>query len=203
MQPTAHVRLPGFDLSHVQCQNVMKKETPTVLAYALLGLLHQQPRSGYDLRKIFESTPMAHYSGSPGAIYPALRRLEQKSLIIGKLDQTHARRPRQVFRPSSSGKRAFRKWLALEPQRSDVVWSLDELKLRFAFHNYLDSDAATCDFLQRFISEVEGYRKELQRQLKMLPSDTTVNGRLALESGIELYGAHGRWARKALLHFKN
>jgi hypothetical protein len=43
------------------------------LGYALLGLL-MKPSSGYDLRKIFSSTSMKTYSGSPGAIYPALRR---------------------------------------------------------------------------------------------------------------------------------
>jgi DNA-binding PadR family transcriptional regulator len=30
-----------------------------------------KPSSGYDLRKIFSSTSMKTYSGSPGAIYPA------------------------------------------------------------------------------------------------------------------------------------
>jgi hypothetical protein len=46
------------------------KRTDSDLGHALL---HQQPRSGYDLRKIFESSPIAYYSDSPGAIYPALR----------------------------------------------------------------------------------------------------------------------------------
>ena len=48
------------------------------LGYALLGLIHQQPLSGYDVKKIFASTPMAGFSDSPGAIYPALRRLEKE-----------------------------------------------------------------------------------------------------------------------------
>ena len=56
----------------------MTKRTPTALEYALLGLLHQQPQSGYDLRKVFETTALGNYSGSPGAIYPALRRLESR-----------------------------------------------------------------------------------------------------------------------------
>ncbi|NIP16888.1 MAG: hypothetical protein GWM87_01035, partial [Xanthomonadales bacterium] len=46
----------------------MKKQRPlTVLEFALMGLVHQEPRSGYELKKIFETTPMAHCSSSPGA----------------------------------------------------------------------------------------------------------------------------------------
>jgi len=55
----------------------------SALAFALLGLIGQEPRSGYDLRKFFSSTPMISFSDSPGAIYPALRRLEQRGLVRG------------------------------------------------------------------------------------------------------------------------
>ena len=56
------------------------------LGYALLGLIEQKPASGYDLRKIFSSTSMKYYSDSPGAIYPALGRLEQQGLLRGTID---------------------------------------------------------------------------------------------------------------------
>lgn len=180
----------------------MSHPVPTTLGYALLGLLHQQPRSGYDLRKIFETTPMAHYSGSPGAIYPALRRLEQRGLIEGSVDREYSLRPRQVFRPTTAGTEALRTWLASGIQRDDVIWHIDELMLRFAFHSFLESNAATWEFLDRFARETDVYLKELREQLRMMPADMPIHGRLALESGIELYKAYGRWARKALGHFE-
>src|SRR3954462_14165168 len=67
------------------------------LGYALLGLLQQKPSSGYDLRKIFSSTSMKTYSDSPGAIYPALRRLEQEALIRGTIEEGSGLRRREVF----------------------------------------------------------------------------------------------------------
>ena len=179
----------------------MKSATPTSLGYALLGLLHQEPRSGYDLRKIFETTPMGHYSGSPGAIYPALRRLEQQGLIEGQVDRTTSLRPRQVFHPTKVGTENFRKWLAQGVQREDVIWRLEELMLRFAFHSFLESNTASREFLTSFEAEVDGYIKELRQQLEMVPTATPIHGKLALESGIEQYLAHRRWARKALVHF--
>jgi DNA-binding PadR family transcriptional regulator len=177
------------------------KAATTTLGFALMGLLHQQPRSGYDLRRVFETTPMGHYSGSPGAIYPALRKLEKKSLIQGKIDRKKALRPRQVFRPTAAGSREFKSWLAIGVERNDVIWRMDDLMLRFAFQSFLEDDAATRQFLKSFLLEVEGYLVELRQQLKVMPPETPLHGRLALESGIETYTAHRRWAKRALEHF--
>jgi DNA-binding PadR family transcriptional regulator len=179
----------------------MKAAPTTTLGYALLGLLHQEPRSGYDLRRIFETTPMGHYSGSPGAIYPALRKLEKQSLIQGEIDRAKPLRPRQVFRPTAAGTAAFQAWLATGVDRKDVIWRIDELMLRFAFQSFLEDQLATREFLESFLLEVKGYLSELRQQLKMMPPDTPIHGRLALESGVESYLAHRRWAKMALEHF--
>jgi len=72
----------------------MKTTAIPLLGYALLGLLHQKERSGYDLRKVFTHTPVKHFSDSPGAIYPALRRLERRRSAHG----------------SGSRKRGFDRW---------------------------------------------------------------------------------------------
>ena len=53
----------------------------STLSLAILGLIAQEWQSGYDIRKAFATTPMGHFSSSPGAIYPALKRLEK-----GRLD---------------------------------------------------------------------------------------------------------------------
>ena len=45
------------------------------LELAILGLARQKARSGYELRRVFATTPMGHFSDSPGAIYAAVRRL--------------------------------------------------------------------------------------------------------------------------------
>ena len=202
--PTAGFRISaGLTYSTISTITIrtMKSATPTSLGFALLGLLHQEPRSGYDLRKIFETTPMGHYSGSPGAIYPALRRLQQQGLIEGHVDRTRSLRPREVFQPTEAGTEAFRKWLSQGVQRADVIWRMEELTLRFAFHSFLESNSASRAFLTSFAAELDGYLKELRQQLEMLPAATPIHGKLALESGIEQYLAHRRWARKALVHF--
>jgi DNA-binding PadR family transcriptional regulator len=180
---------------------IRMKRATTTLGHALLGLLHQQPQSGYDLRKVFETTPMGHFSSSPGAIYPALKRLQQRALIEGEIDQTQSLRPREVFRPTAAGSQTFRDWLGRDIVPDDVIWNMDELMLRFAFHSFLESKEATRVFLSDFLRAVEGYVKELRGQLKAMPETAQIHGKLALSSGVEQYQAHCRWARKALRHF--
>ena len=91
----------------------MKKKEPTPLEFALLGLMHPEPMSGYDLRKIFMTTALGNYSSSPGAIYPALRRLEKAGLVKGREDRSTTLRPRKLFRPSAEGRREI--WTRRSP----------------------------------------------------------------------------------------
>ena len=66
----------------------MKQETGlSTLSLAILGLIHQQPQTGYDIRKLFATTPLGHISNSPGAIYPALKRIEDAGWIRGRTRQ--------------------------------------------------------------------------------------------------------------------
>ena len=74
-------------------------DRPSTLGYALLGLLHQAPQAGYDLRKTFVSTPMAAFSDSPGAIYPALRRLAGQGWIA-PVEPARGGRRRRLYAPT-------------------------------------------------------------------------------------------------------
>ncbi|MDH5368031.1 MAG: PadR family transcriptional regulator, partial [Cyclobacteriaceae bacterium] len=59
----------------------IKNIKTTSLDYAILGLVHILPQSGYAIRKQFELTAIGNYSSSPGAIYPALKRLQKFGLV--------------------------------------------------------------------------------------------------------------------------
>src|SRR5207245_9086239 len=87
---------------------MIKRNPNSTLAFALLGLIWQEPRSGYDLRKFFSSTPMISFSDSPGAIYPALHRLEQRWLVRGHTAQGAGHRRRRIFEFSALGRDEYR-----------------------------------------------------------------------------------------------
>jgi DNA-binding PadR family transcriptional regulator len=173
---------------------------PTTLEFAILGLLSFGPRSGYDLMHIFETTAIGNYSSSPGAIYPALARLEKRRLIEGAVDDTQALRPKKVFRPTADGDETLRGWLRAPITKDDVQRRLDELLLKFAFHSLLDRQASR-DFLTGLAGMTDEYLAELRAQRKIFSDDEPPHGRLAFEFGIERYRACARWARRTFRHF--
>lgn len=175
----------------------MKVKPPTNLEYALLGLLHQMPQSGYDLRKIFATTAMGNYSSSPGAIYPALKRLETRGLISGEIDDATELRPKKVFSPTDDGRAIFRQWLQEEFTVEDVSRRVAGLWLKFAFHSILDDLAASRDFLRAMAAGFDATVESLEMQLKMFPEQAPIQPRLALDAGIEQTRAAARWAHKA------
>jgi DNA-binding PadR family transcriptional regulator len=150
---------------------------------------------------IFETTAIGNYSSSPGAIYPALGRLEKRGLIEGVVDDSQALRPKKVFRPTSDGGRTLRRWLRAVITKDDVQRRLDELMLRFAFHSLLDAQASR-DFLNGLAGATDEYLAELKGQRKIFSDDEPPHGRMAFEFGIERYRACARWARKGLRHFE-
>lgn len=181
---------------------IMSHKGPTTLGYALLGLLHQQPRSGYALRKVFETTPMGHYSSSPGAIYPALRRLEDRKLVAASVDRTQKMRPKKILHVTRKGVKTLRSWVSRGVSREDIIWRSEELMLRFGFMSGLVDVSVTVGFLQRFARESEAYVEELEAHLASFPPETPLHGRLALEAGIRGYTTQARWALDALKRFR-
>jgi DNA-binding PadR family transcriptional regulator len=57
---------------------------------ALLVLLHEQPRNGYQLIQEIEQRSEGAWRPSPGSVYPALQQLEDEGLV--RADETEGRR---------------------------------------------------------------------------------------------------------------
>jgi DNA-binding PadR family transcriptional regulator len=169
----------------------------TPLEYALLGLLRMNPQSGYDLRKTFSSTPMRHYSDSPGSIYPALKRLQTKKWITGAAEDGSGRK-RQEYRVTAAGKKALQEWLQKPVTRDDVIMNVDELILRFAFLDGNVSRRVTIKFLADFERELDLYLRELRTYCRDSGMNKMINtGTLAFQYGIEGYETNLAWARRA------
>jgi DNA-binding PadR family transcriptional regulator len=174
------------------------RSQPSSLSLAILGLISQEPRSGYDIRRIFTTTPMGHFSASPGAIYPALDRLVRTGLIKGVIDRKQALRPRRLYSLTDRGRRALDEALLRPVDRSDVIWRLDELLLRFAFMGSIHEQKRTLAYLESLLGEVEIHVSWLQEQLAAMPESTAPYGPLAIKHGVMTYRATARWVRHAL-----
>jgi DNA-binding PadR family transcriptional regulator len=170
----------------------------SALASALLGLIWQEPRSGYDLRKFFSSTPMISFSDSPGAIYPALRRLEKRGLVRGHIAGRSGLRRRRVFELTARGRAEFRGWQTQPVTRNDVVRNMDALMLRFAFMDQFAGKGVALRFLRAFHKELAAYIPSLRKYLKSNRESMPQSGRLALKSGIQAYETQLRWTKTAM-----
>jgi DNA-binding PadR family transcriptional regulator len=148
-----------------------------VLELAILGLLQEQPRHGYELKKVLRDTLGSFWGVSFGSLYPALRRLE-RSGAIAVVDDTPAAtapampatgslkgeaaaarlrlvpaakggRTRQAYRITPVGREQFQALLAADDGADDE--RLFTVKL--AFCRFLDPEARLA-FLERRRAEL-------------------------------------------------
>jgi DNA-binding PadR family transcriptional regulator len=166
------------------------------LRHALLGLLAEQPASGWDLSRRFQDVLGAVWPAGHPQIYGELRRLEQDGLL--EVDSQGPRR-RKAYRITDTGLTEVRRWLTaaevdhtlrLEPLlRSVFFWLMSPEQL--AAH--LDREAAY------FESLVATYRTlaEAKDRGEYGTSPQTQALRVAVEAGVRLNQALAEWARWA------
>jgi DNA-binding PadR family transcriptional regulator len=172
----------------------MIRATPTAFEAALLGLLAPGPASGYELRKIFQTTPLAVYSDSPGAVYPALQRLHRRGFIKGRPAPTGRRRtPWQLTPP---GRAWLRTWIAQPVMATDLAYDAATLDLRLALVSNV-TPARLPSFLREYAAAVDGYRASLRRAAEQLGGRLPPSAALALDLGLHLTRARQQWSQRA------
>lgn len=177
----------------------MTADTPrSSLSLAILGLIALQPSSGYDLRRLFLTTPMGHFSSSPGAIYPALHQLERRGLIAGTVEKQNTLRPRQVFAITSKGMKALRARLSQPITQEDVKWRLDDLILRFSFMGEVLGKQRSLRFIDDLVVRIKQHILTLKQHLETERGRMPMTGVYALEQGILKYQATADWGRRVI-----
>jgi len=174
----------------------------SLLEYALLGLLCRSAFCGYELRKIFADTPMGTFSDSPGAIYPALRRLQSRRLIAGTIEKSAGLRRRETFRLTPQGYKSLEGWLRTAVGRRDLTGRTHDLSLRFAFIEPMLGQRAAIAFLRSLERELESYISLLRGSRKAMKPAKLLSPRLALDRGIAGYEAYLRWAKRAIAAYQ-
>lgn len=103
----------------------------TTLGYALLGLLAERPRYGYELSKLLSAPLGFFWNATHGQIYPELARLVNGGLASVETLEGGARPDRKVYTATPTGLEALRLWATtFEPPEPDrdlamlKAWSL-------------------------------------------------------------------------------
>ncbi len=175
---------------------------PARLGRILLGLLAHGPMSGYDLRKVLVDTPMATFSDSPGAVYPALRRLQEEGLVRPQAGAAPSGRGRRALEVTAKGRARLRAWLFGPVARADIMGRPNELMLRFSFMSALAGEGEILAFLDAFRQGLKAYSAELEAFHAAAAPAMLPTGRLASEAGIEGYRTLLQWADRARARLK-
>ena len=168
------------------------------LELAVLGLLWRQPRSGYDLLKVFSETALGGFSSSAGAVYPALKRLGRHGHVTAAVENRNTLRPRQVYSITPRGAEALRQQLCQPVTRDDIMRRPEVVLLRFVFTGEVVGRDEAISILEQYAGQVEAYLPDLRAQLAALPRTGGGYGRYALQRGIDGYETDARWARKVI-----
>jgi DNA-binding PadR family transcriptional regulator len=147
----------------------MSNQRSGVLELAVLGILHETPMHGYELRKRLSSLLGAFRAFGYGSLYPALKDLLAKGLIAEEMtDSGPARpldRPRRskiVYRLTAEGKERLQDLLS---QSGPSSWEDDGFGVHFAFFGLTQADIR--------MRILEGRRSRLEERLEAFRAAAT------------------------------
>ena len=172
----------------------------TDFEHVLLGMLvTYEPSSGYDLKKMFTRTPAAVYQPSAGALYPALRRLQQRGLIRVEADVSEGGRARRLYYVTKTGRDEHRNWVG-QPVRPDTV--MNDLGLHLMRFVMMERELPRADvlaFLSSLADALAAFVKNMTAYAAAEGQDMPGrHGLLALRHGIEVHQASLDWARATI-----
>ncbi len=120
----------------------------TELEGLLLAKVAQSaPITAYELKESIAAAPSRFWSGSAGAIYPAVKRLQARGLLIPQ-NASVGRRKAVAYGLSREGKAAFRGWVTDLERAIDP--GVDPLRLRMLYVDLLPTEKR-----KAFLSRVE------------------------------------------------
>src|SRR3954452_22362352 len=127
-----------------------------VLELAVLGLLHESPLHGYELRKRVNTLLGPLRAISYGSLYPCLNEMLAAGLLATPEttnDTGSGRRSRIVYKLTAEGKERLQEQLA---EGGPSAWDDDSFGVRFAFFAQTDADVR--------LKILEGRRSRLEER---------------------------------------
>ena len=162
-----------------------------VLELAVLGLLHEAPMHGYELRKRLSATLGALRAFSYGSLYPCLKGLAAQGFVTEQAEDpgTTGKRSRIVYQLTADGKEHF---ATLLDESGPSAWDDEGFGVHFAFFGRTDA-ATRLRILEGRRSRLEermaGFRGAVTRGRERVDSYT-----LALhQHGLESVEREVRW----------
>ncbi|MFF5323565.1 PadR family transcriptional regulator [Janibacter hoylei] len=136
-----------------------------MLEFAVLGLLHEDPLHGYELRRRLNTRLGAFRALSFGTLYPCLASLQGQGLVDGdsaRADGGGGRRQRITYTITEAGRAAFAE---LAGRSDPPSWADDAFDVRVAFFARTEREVR--------LRILEGRRARLAEQLRAMREGAT------------------------------
>ena len=132
----------------------MVKKQLSELEAMVLGLIASEgPCTAYAVRRIVGASLSAQWSGSAGAVYPAVARLQERRLVRAR-EQATGKRFSQALTATAAGSRALIEWLKPPIDRIALGIPPDPIRLRLRFLALL-SGADRAAFIDEATATIE------------------------------------------------
>jgi PadR family transcriptional regulator AphA len=159
------------------------------LRYFVLGLLTQQPMSGYDIKCFLKGLSWLIGSPSGGSLYPALRALRQENLVTVEVVPGLDRPPKKIYSVTEAGYQALQAWIE-QPIAANTPLRAFVMRLLLADSH---TQARLSTHLQQRRAQVASHHALLDKGLKTPSARLNLGQQLALDYGVALATAELAW----------
>ena len=166
-----------------------------------LGLVGKyEPCTAYHVRQELKAAPSSHWQASAGSVYPLLKRLEDKKLVM-RISDTADGRGRKLLRITRQGRAALRKWLLMGTGPELISSMTDPIRSRMFFLDVLSAAQQTA-YLDELISEMEHYLSRTKDHLGTLTADDDLCAFLGSQGAVKIAEARLEWLREVAAKFR-
>jgi DNA-binding PadR family transcriptional regulator len=179
------------------------------LDHILLGIL-RTPASGYEIRRQFQDVFSHFWAADLPQIYRTLNRMEQDGWLTASAEASSKGPERRVYRLTTKGRRAFRKWLSSAPQHAT---ERIEYLAQTYFLGALEDDRTALTFmrdLHRMLSgelavlrSIEASWKTADPHYPECRDRDDFYGQLTLDLGLHKLAAKVEWADRCITRIEN
>ena len=165
------------------------------LKYALLGLLAESPKYGYEIKQKFEGALGNIWSVSYGQLYPTLRRLSELEWVSKKTAPGKKAAEKNIYSITDQGKKKLDGWL-LRPLRTSYKVK-DELTLKFLFFSKLPKENVL-DYLRMQQKKTVMMKEDFQRTFVSLRDEIDFYLQAIIRKGVIHLEAENQWLEEVI-----
>ncbi len=177
------------------------------LDHAILGFLNYNPYSGYDLKKIFDTSVQHFWTADQTQIYRTLARLTEKGFVSMEKVPQENRPDRKVYQITEAGHAELVAWLSgpppMGPPRSAPLiqvffaGELSDEQILAKFEGFADTMRTILARYDQVTDQIVPFQEEIPSPREHF------FWLLTLDNGIRNMRANLEWAENAIEHIKN